>query len=132
MNVQFLNEEHKKRFEQMYNLLERSEEIDFSKTAYLFLITGDSELQEKTAHFAFLRDQRIFHSEQLAREQLTRGSKLLAVLGSRFLKKEQAVLSLHERSCLSDEQLKLALNAIVIRRTGLNQLASIKRFYHFA
>lgn len=135
MNVQFLNEQHQSRFELARSSMPAMQRADRSKLAFVFLITGDRELRKKVSPYIHLKDGRFLWPDTIVDQSITSGGDALLTLALQFLSNVKATAPLHLMDGLSDDQLRLALNAIIVRRTGiqcpLDKEKTDERYYHY-
>lgn len=119
MNVQFLNEQHKSRFELARSSMPAMQRADRSKLAFVFLITGDRSLRKKVSPYIHLKDGRFLWPDTIVDRAFSDHRDALLTLAMQFLSNVKATAPIHLMDDLSDNQLKLALNAIILRRTGI-------------
>ncbi|MCP3763613.1 hypothetical protein NLX67_14630 [Domibacillus sp. A3M-37] len=135
MNVQFLNEQHKSRFELAQASMPVMQRADRSKLAFVFLITGDRKLRKKISPYISLKDGRFLWPDTLMDRDLTNGDDALLTLALQFLSDVKATAPIHLMDELTDDQLRLALNAIIVRRTGIqcspNKEKTDERYYYY-
>ncbi|WP_050180588.1 hypothetical protein [Domibacillus robiginosus] len=130
MKVQFLSEQHKNCFRAVYASMPTIQQADGAKLAILFLLTGDSKLAKKAA--AYINPGK---GQYLWSEAWPDNNDSLSVLMRHFLDGTKVKTTFHLMDDLDDNQLKLALNAIMIRRLGVqsdfHEDKSDERYYYY-
>jgi len=119
MRVQFLNEQHKHRFERVYASMPAMQQTDRSKLAFLFLLTGDRKLWKKARLSIKVREGRFLWPEGWGNSSEANADDKLAELAGQFLGEGKVNVMLRVLDELSDDQFKLAFNAILVRRFGI-------------
>lgn len=120
MRVQFLSEQHKRRFEQVCASMPAMQQTDRSKLAFLFLLTGDRKLWKKARLSIKARDGRFLWPESWENSSEANADDMLAELAGQFLGGTKAKTMLHVLDELRDNQLKLVFNAVLVRRMGIH------------
>lgn len=130
MKVQFLNEQHENRFRTVYASMPAVQQADRTKLAILFLLTGDSKLEKKAA--SYINPKK---GQFLWTEAWPDSGDSLSALVRHLLDGTKVKTMCHLMDDLNDNQLKLALNAIMIRRLGVQSDfyddKSDERYYYY-
>ncbi|WP_046176431.1 hypothetical protein [Domibacillus indicus] len=137
MNVQFLNEQHKSRFELARASMPAMQQADRSKLAFVFLVTGDRTLRKTLNPYIHLKDGRFLWTDTLSSPDAdaANGSSTFLTLAIQLLSNQKITAPVYLMDELSDDQLKLALSAIIIRRIGIpafpEKEKTDERYYYY-
>ncbi|MDQ0271140.1 MULTISPECIES: DUF6075 family protein [Bacillaceae] len=120
MKVQFLNQEHQTKFQEIRS--EMAEDYRFNKEhlAVVFIMTGDEELYRKMTPYFDTKDGLFVSFKMFAEQDFSNGMGILAKLAAHLFNGYETVSPIDLVDTLDDERLKLAINAILFRRYGLS------------
>lgn len=119
MKLEFLNNEHKAKFQEVRMEMADIDRFNKEFLAAAFIILGDAELEEKMKPYldpddGLLDSVAVFEQQDFSNEGL-----ILAKLAAHLFDNSEQVLPL-DLVKLEGEKLKLAMEAIMLRRYGIS------------
>lgn len=120
MNVHFLNLEHQATFQELRSNMEEEFRFNKERLAAAFIMAGDEEVYQKMTPY-FNEKTGTFSSEEMLQEQaFSSHTHVLAKLAVHLLHDHEPVVPLDLINHLDEPSFQLAMNAIILRRTGLS------------
>jgi hypothetical protein len=119
MKVQFLNQEHQAKFQELRAGMAEYYRNNKEYLSVVFIMAGDEELFHKMNRY-FDAKLGEFSSDEMFKEQdFSSGMRILAKLAVHLFNNNETVTPL-DFMLLDDKRLTLAINAILLRRYGLS------------
>lgn len=120
MSFEFIDTEHQKQFQDLR--MELAEEFRFTNNylAVIYLMAGCPELNWKAHRHIDMNEGEFRSNDMFENETFTLNTETLAILAVNLFKNERNLTVMELITELDEEMFDLAINAIYLRRKGLN------------
>lgn len=118
---QFLNAEHKKKFQELREGLAEHYRFDKEYLTLCFVLAGSPELQHKMLKYFDGKEGSLLSDDMFQEQDFSSGINVLARLAVDLFNGNEKVSPSELINTLDEELLSLAVNAILFRRFGISR-----------
>lgn len=120
MKIQFLNQEHETKFQELRLGMAEYYRNNKEYLSVVYIMAGNEELHRKMNRYFNTKEGMFSSDDMFNEEDFSSGNRILAKLAVHLFNDNETVSPLDIISALDDEWFQLALNAIHFRRYGIS------------